>query len=336
MLLFHPASGAVLASKDPGERMRIASTTKLMTAIIAAELLAPDQAVEIKPEWTAVEGSSMYLRAGESYTVRELLTGLLLASGNDAALALAETAGGSVAGFVERMNDKCLELGLRDTHFDNPHGLDGETHYSTAADLARIMAEALRDDMLREIMAMRSCTIRGLVYENHNRLLRTCPGVFGGKTGYTMAAGRCLVSCCERDGLELVCVTLSDADDWDDHAALYDWAYGRFEAVRFSAGEEISSVPVISGSEQALPVTPAQDVTVCVPRGACIRMECVLPEFTFAPVERGSAAGEMCLSVDGAPASAWPLVWGRSAQRLSATTPVYRDIVDRFLGIYRV
>ena len=178
MVLVHPASGTVLAAGNAADPRLIASTTKLMTALVSVQTLSPDKTVEIREEWTRIEGSSMYLRPGEKCTVRELLEGLLLASGNDAALALAVTAAGDEESFAERMNAEAEKLGLDNTHFENPHGLDGKRHYSCAADLAKIMAAALRDDTLRGILGERTCSIRGRVYENHNKLLRTGPGVF--------------------------------------------------------------------------------------------------------------------------------------------------------------
>ena len=220
MIVLHAGSGAVLAEKNADTPMLIASTTKLMTALTALDLASPERSVTVQSEWTTVEGSSMYLRAGESYTLRELLEGLLLASGNDAALAIAGSLGGDA--FIEQMNRKAEELGLAVSHFANPHGLDADGHRASAHDLGLIMAAALQNDVLAEILSMRSSCIHGVTYVNHNKLLWSCRGVNGGKTGYTKAAGRCLVTSCERDGMQLICVTLSDPNDWKDHAALYD------------------------------------------------------------------------------------------------------------------
>ena len=298
-ILVHPASGAVLYAVSADEPMRIASITKLMTALIAAERLDPELEIEILPGWTAVEGSSMYLKAGESYTVRELLEGLLLASGNDAALALAGAAAGDTDGFVLLMNEKCRELGLTDTCFENPHGLDSPGHHSTARDLAVVMTAVLSDPMLRRIMGMSSCAVHGLVYENHNKLLRTCPGVFAGKTGYTKAAGRCLVSSCERDGMELICVTLSDPDDWRDHSALYDWAFGAYKEVIVPAGKPLCDCSVVSGTAQSVSLVSEMEIRLCVSREAeiCIRFETA--PFIMAPAEPGESAGRVRLTVGG-------------------------------------
>lgn len=172
------------------------------------------------------EGSSMYLKPGERVTVEELLYGLLLCSGNDAAEALADGCGGT-ASFVRRMNSLAGELGMEDTSFENPSGLDGQAHYSTARDMARLAAYAAGNHTFVRLCSTRSVTIGGRTMTNHNRLLRAVPGCIGMKTGYTRAAGRTLVSAAERDGRRLVAVTLQDGNDWADHAALYDWGFAQ-------------------------------------------------------------------------------------------------------------
>ena len=168
----------------------------------------------------------MYLKPGERVTVEELLYGLLLCSGNDAAEALADGCGGT-ASFVRRMNSLAGELGMEDTSFENPSGLDGQAHYSTARDMARLAAYAAGNHTFVRLCSTRSVTIGGRTMTNHNRLLRAVPGCIGMKTGYTRAAGRTLVSAAERDGRRLVAVTLQDGNDWADHAALYDWGFAQ-------------------------------------------------------------------------------------------------------------
>ena len=224
-ILMDAETGQTLAAANESEQRLIASTTKIMTALIVLEQCDPDEEVEIRSDWTGIEGSSMYLEEGQTMTVRDLLFGLLLASGNDAAVALACITAGDVASFSELMNKRAAELGCENTHFVNPHGLDADGQYSCARDLAVIAREAIQDEEFRTIVSTLSTPVGGMVLTNHNRLLRECEGVFGIKTGYTKAAGRTLVTCCERSGVTLICVTLSDPDDWNDHAALYDWAY---------------------------------------------------------------------------------------------------------------
>ncbi len=215
--------GQVLYEKNGDRQMLIASTTKIMTALVVLEHAAPDDVITVTPDHMA-EGSSMYLRAGETVRVEELLYGLLLCSGNDAALALTECAGG-LTPFVALMNEKAAALGMAHTSFANPNGLDADGHYSTARDMAVLAAAAVENPTFRRICSSRSVTIGQRTMENHNRLLRQMEGCVGLKTGYTRAAGRTLVSCAERDGCRLVAVTLQDGNDWADHAALYDYGF---------------------------------------------------------------------------------------------------------------
>ena len=215
--------GQVLYEKNGDRQMLIASTTKIMTALVVLEHAAPDDVITVTPDHMA-EGSSMYLRAGETVRVEELLYGLLLCSGNDAALALTECAGG-LTPFVALMNEKAAALDMAHTSFANPNGLDADGHYSTARDMAVLAAAAVENPTFRRICSSRSVTIGQRTMENHNRLLRQVEGCVGLKTGYTQAAGRTLVSCTERDGCRLVAVTLQDGNDWADHAALYDYGF---------------------------------------------------------------------------------------------------------------
>ena len=215
--------GQVLYEKNGDRQMLIASTTKIMTALVVLEHAAPDDVITVTPDHMA-EGSSMYLKAGETVRVEELLYGLLLCSGNDAALALTECAGG-LTPFVALMNEKAAALGMAHTSFANPNGLDADGHYSTARDMAVLAAAAVENPAFRRICSSRSVTIGQRTMENHNRLLRQVEGCVGLKTGYTRAAGRTLVSCTERDGCRLVAVTLQDGNDWADHAALYDYGF---------------------------------------------------------------------------------------------------------------
>ena len=216
----------VLYEKDADRQMRIASTTKIMTALVVVERCGLQEIVTIRPEHM-VEGSSMYLKPGEKVTVETLLYGLLLCSGNDAALALADHCGGSVERFVGWMNEKAGQLGMTGTSFANPNGLDADGHYSTARDMAVLAAYAVDNPTFVRICSTISAALDGRTMTNHNKLLRYVEGCIGMKTGYTMAAGRTLVSCAQRDGCRLVAVTLQDGNDWADHAALFEEGFDR-------------------------------------------------------------------------------------------------------------
>lgn len=297
-ILIHADSGEVLYEKCADDEMLIASTTKLMTALVVLQNCEPQEEVEIQTEYTLVEGSSMYLKAGEKYTVEELLYGLMLASGNDAALALACHTAGSVEDFAALMNEKAKELGLEHSSFKNPHGLDAEGHYSSARDLAKIMQKAMENELFRTIMSTRVFTCREQTYVNHNKLLWNCDGVIAGKTGYTMAAGRSLVSCCEREGMRLICVTLSDPKDWDDHTALYNWGYSSYEYTDPLGSFAKISLPVVSGESQRVTVSRDGDGRVFRRRDSNVRLLLEMPRFVFAPVSEGDRAGKVKVYVD--------------------------------------
>jgi len=320
MILLHGPSGRVLASKQADKRLPMASTTKIMTALVALEHSSMDDEVEIQPEWTRVEGSSMYLRVGEVCTVRDLLHGLMLSSGNDAALALAVHCAGDTERFVRWMNEKAEFLGMEDTLFQNPHGLPAAEHYSTAADMARLMAAAMENADFRAVSASRYYHREGQSYKNHNKLLWQCEGTTGGKTGYTRAAGRCLVSSCCREGLELICVTLNDRSDWADHASLYDWAFTNFEGYSITHRTRIAQVPVVGGNASWAEAVTAQDLQLCLEKGSDVRLTADLDRFVYAPVEGGCPAGRLHVWVNGGEEAQLPLYWAQNVSEVSHET----------------
>ena len=223
-ILMDADTGEVLFEKNADRKMLIASTTKILTALVVLEHARLDEVVTIQSSHMA-EGSSMYLKPGEEISVEALLYGLLLCSGNDAAVALADHCGKGVERFVGWMNEKARAIGMESSSFANPNGLDDEAHYSTARDMARLAAYAASDPTFVRLCSTQSVTAGGRTMTNHNRLLRSVEGCIGMKTGYTKAAGRTLVSCAVRDGRRLVTVTLQDGNDWADHAALYDYGF---------------------------------------------------------------------------------------------------------------
>lgn len=330
-ILVDAETGRSLWEKEPDEPRLIASTTKIMTALLALENLDPDQMVVADPAWTGIEGSTMYLQPGQELTVRELLCGLMLASGNDAAVALACLTAGSVEAFAALMNARAEELGCRNTHFENPNGLDGEAHYSSARDLALIAREALKNEDFRAIVSTRTAAVGDQVYTNHNRLLWECEGVFGVKTGYTQAAGRTLVSCCEREGHTLICVTLSDADDWVDHSGLYDWAFAEYETKELVMDETSWTVPVIGGAVESVPLALKEPLTVfCCPDDA-VNVTLEVPRFVYASVSSGETAGRAIVSVEGVPARSVELLYARDVPRAEAAEPMFRDWLNAVL-----
>lgn len=299
----------VLYAKLADERRLIASTTKIMTAIIAIENLDMDKEIVIKDEWCGVEGSSMYLSPGQHYTVRELLTGMLLCSGNDAATAVAGLCTGGEEDFVSLMNAKAKELGMSNSCFSNPHGLDDENHYSTALDMAKLAAYCMKNEEFRNIVCKKSFTVNDLNFYNHNRLLSECDGCIGIKTGYTQAAGRTLVSCVQRNGLELICVTLNAPDDWNDHKKLYDWAYSEYSMTTFDSNVFSAYLPAISGVNSMAELAPEKTISVLSKCGQKVSAYLELPGMLFAGGSKGESVGEIYVYLDGTLAAAEKMVY---------------------------
>lgn len=287
-IVYEPFSETVLFEKAADERMLVASTTKIMTAAIVIENCGLDEKVEVGVSHASVEGSSMYLRPGEDYTVGELLYGLMLASGNDAAAALADHVAGSMEDFAALMNEKCERLGLENTHFVNSHGLDAAEHYSSARDLAVITAYAMENPVFCEIFSCGFYTVKGAGFSNHNKLLTSCQGCIGGKTGYTEKAGRVLVSCVERDGMRLICVTISAPDDWDDHRELYDRCFEEYEYIPVLGESE--KMELISGVCESSRIC-CEKPGIAAEKADEVSIRLHLPRFAFAPVLAGEKAG---------------------------------------------
>lgn len=223
--LMDAATGEILYEKNGAQRALIASTTKIMTGLLVSECGELDRLVTVPDAAVGLEGSSMYLQKDERLQVQELLYGMMLHSGNDAALALAIVLAGSEQAFVRQMNQRAAALGLRQTHFANPHGLDSGQNYSTALDLAALARAAMDHTVFRAVVGTKTITCAGRTLTNHNKLLWRYTGCTGIKTGYTRSAGRILVSAAERGGRELIAVTIADPDDWHDHTALLDYGF---------------------------------------------------------------------------------------------------------------
>ena len=226
-VLIEARDGEILCEKNAHTKMAMASTTKIMTALVAAESGKLQRVVSVNAAAVGVEGSSIYLYAGEKMTLCDLIAAMLLESANDAAAAIAIEVGGSIDGFCDMMNKKAKELGLKSTNFKNPHGLYDEEHYTTAYELALIAREALKNEVIRKTVATKKLIIEPVegsarALYNHNKLLSMYEGAIGVKTGFTKKSGRCLVGSAVRDGLELISVTLNAPDDWNDHKKLFD------------------------------------------------------------------------------------------------------------------
>ena len=323
-ILYCAGTGDVLYEKNADERHLIASITKMMTAIVVIENCDLDQSITPKPEWCAVEGSSMYLDYTKSYTLREILTGMLLVSGNDAATALACHMCGDERSFSAKMNEKAKELGMTNSSFRNPHGLDDEEHYSTARDMAILAEYCMENDEFRSIVSRYSATVDVNTYYNHNKLLINYDGCIGVKTGYTVAAGRTLVSCAERNGLRLICVTLNAPDDWNDHRKLLDHGFQNYSVTSFGTDNVSIVLPVISGCRGSYSAVPTKDIRLVTENNDAVDIRLSLPKILFAGGIKGEKVGSISVFVNGALAAEEDLVYTENvpvsaAERLTVT-----------------
>lgn len=304
-VLIDAATGQVLFAKNPHERRHPASTTKIMTAVLALEMGRLDDAVVVSRRAARTEGSSMDLRAGDRYRLRDLLAGLLLVSGNDAATAIAEHIAGSVDSFAVLMTAKARSLGLADTRFRNPHGLTEQGHYSSAYDLAMMARYALAHPGFADLVCRGHAAACGTDRQgrevvqdlfNTNRLLFAYQWADGVKTGTTSAAGHCLVSSATRYGQRLIAVVLASQDRWSDSVRLLDFGFRHF-AVRTlaPAGEVVARVPVRGGESAVVGATPAWDVTMAIPRRDLGRVRTVIDSqpVVQAPVRKGQRIGSL-------------------------------------------
>ena len=322
-------SGRVLYEQNADAKMLIASTTKILTALVAIREGDLNDVVTVSREAAYTEGSSMYLKVGEKLTLETLLYGLLLCSGNDAAVAIAEHISGSQEDFAKLMNATAREIGMEHSSFANPNGLDHEDHYSTARDMARLACAAVENETLVRMASTRSVTIGGRTMTNHNKLLNQIEGCIGLKTGYTMAAGRTLVSCVERNGQRLVAVTLQDGNDWADHAALYDYGFSTYPAkLGASLGQTIQRVQVENGMSATVPLVAADSFAWPLAEGESLELDVELAGSLRAPIRAGRRAGEAVFSVNGKEVGRVALLCGTA---LAAANFVKLMLLDRLV-----
>ncbi len=303
-VLMDAETGKVLKSHNEQARLPMASTTKILTALVAIENSDVNKLVKIDKKAVGIEGSSIYLRQGEEMKMLDLLYGLMLRSGNDAATAIAIEVGGSVEGFADMMNKKAKEIGALNSHFDNPHGLDSKTHYTTAYDLALISSKALENDILSKICATKTHKVpannvsNDRIFVNKNKMLSSYDGAIGLKTGYTKKCGRCLVSGAERDGVKLVSVVLNAPSMWLDSSNLLDYGFNNYKKVEFiSANLSHGSVKVENGKVDSVNIKSEKGYTALVKKGEedNYKLEISKEESVSAPVVRGQKLGEIKL-----------------------------------------
>ncbi len=306
-ILMEADSGSVLYEKDADTRRGMASTTKIMTALLAIESGRMSEKIIVDARAVGVEGSSIYLYCGETITLENLVYALLLSSANDAAEAIAYALCGSVEAFADAMNEKASSLGLWNTHFQNPHGLTADGHFTTARDLAKLTVYALQNETFLQIVSTYRKTIpleskstyRLLL--NHNKLLLRYDGAIGVKTGYTKQCGRCLVSAAQRDGVRLVCVTLQDPDDWLDHTNLLNYGFSRCRRFTLAPEETLTySVPVVGGTSETVTVRNHAPLTgVLTEDSTQLKAVTELDRFYYAPITKGQKLGKTVFYANG-------------------------------------
>ncbi len=305
-VLYEPENFEFLYSKNADLKLPMASTTKIMTALVALEHSSCDDVVKIADEAIGVEGSSLYLKKGEVMSMRDLLYGLMLRSANDAALAIAYEVSGGISEFAVLMNQKAADLGLTNTHFTNPHGLDSDEHFTTAKDLAIIAAEALKNETFKKIVSTKKTTITNYSGEtrlvvNHNKLLTLYDGAIGIKTGFTKKSGRCLVGASEKDGITFITVTINAPNDWNDHKKLFDYGYSLLESKQLANPFEFRyTIPLLNSDKSNITVSNDKAFSVVTKRSEkSPDYEIILPKYVAAPILQDDVIGKIIFTQDG-------------------------------------
>ena len=327
-------TGEFMLSHNGDVRLPMASTTKIMTAILGIEMLQADdeETIVTVTEDMYAEGSSMYLGAGEKILMSDLVGGMLMVSGNDAANAIALTVGGSFEGFQNLMNQKAEKIGLENTSFVTPSGLDAEGHYTTAEDLAKLMEYCMENSLFREIDQNRSITVnfiepddKSQTYYNENKLLREYEYCVAGKTGYTQKAGRTLVSCAEKDGIRLIAVTLNDGDDWNDHKKMFDYGFDCLSLEQLEMNFDGLNVPVVGGAADTIELDVGEQPSVCVDGDEGEEPEVVykIPRFVYAPIKQGEKVGCIEYYKNG--------VYAGQSEVTAAESVAYEEVTTSFV-----
>ncbi|MBQ3503884.1 MAG: D-alanyl-D-alanine carboxypeptidase [Oscillospiraceae bacterium] len=329
-ILVDGITGRVIYEKNADRQSLIASTTKIMTALVVCEQCNVLDRMRIPKEAVGIEGSSMYLQEGEILTLQELLYGLMLSSGNDAAVALAIYCGGTVEGFAELMNDKARVLGLHNTHFENPNGLDSPGHYSTARDLAILAAYAMENPVFAKTVSTKTVTVGQRHLRNHNKLLWQVEGADGVKTGFTKAAGRILVSSAKRNDRRLIAVTLNAPSDWQDHSALLEDGFSRYSVQTVVRKGELMGTAEVEGGENCrVQLLAAADYTYAVGEGEFPQTMIPGTGFVYAPVTEGAEAGFAYILLDGNAVGKVPVVYG---QTIEQTVTEEKSFLSKLFG----
>ena len=340
-------SGSVIWSKNETEPLPMASTTKIMTALLTLEHAAAygNSEVEITPEMIRVEGTSMGLAAGDIVDLHSLAIGMRLCSGNDSANASAIAVSGETDKFITLMNEKAKSLGMKDTKFSTPSGLDKDNHHSTAHDMAILGSYAMENEEFAKIVSQKSMSVKFLNpsktvgYRNHNKLLRLYPYCNGIKTGFTKLAGRCLVSSAQKNGVKLVCVTLNAPNDWDDHISLYNYGFENTVLQNFDDKNFTSSIRVDNGVKNEVAVSSVTDFSVSLKKGEenLVSRKVELPESHNAPIEKGQILGKVAYYINDKMIGKNDIIASESVeQNKPSKVGFFSSIKNFFLKLFRI
>ncbi len=333
-------TGQIIYGKNEREPRPMASTTKIMTALLALEAAdSEDVNVTITDKMVPVEGSSMCLKVGQVLPLSSLAKGMLTVSGNDAANSVAITLGGSVDGFVDLMNKKAKQIGLNDTYFETPSGLDKGNHHSTAYDMALLGAFALENKAFYNISSKRRVEVPFIEPDeirtlyNENRMLKRYDGCIGVKTGFTKMAGRCLVSAAEKNNTRLVAVTLNAGDDWNDHEKLLDYGFSKVDTVNFNDKESIT-VPLVGGKVNDTNLIVKDKISITLKKGEKEKIEKVVevPSFLYAPLKQGQVVGKIKYKLNGNVIASNDLLIPEDKEALKKEKNVFVRMFDFFKG----
>lgn len=340
-IVVNASTGEVVFEKNAHQRRSMASTTKIMTAVLAAESGREQETVNITSQMCGAEGTSIGLKAGYKIRFLDLVYGMMLESGNDAANATAIFLSGSREAFAKKMNEKAKEIGMTNTHFVTPSGLDDENHYTTAFDMAMLGCYAINIPLFKEICSSKTKKVDFIkpditvTFSNHNRLLRSYDGAIGIKTGFTKKSGRCLVSAAEREGAVFVAVTLSAGDDWNDHRKMLDLAFE--SVIRKDIYPRLpETVGVMGGKASQIKIASSlYPVRVSYQKESKITQRVYMSPFVYAPIEKGDKLGKVELFYDNKIIKTVDIIALEDCEAQEETYVRKKSVIDRikeFLG----
>ncbi len=342
-ILINAETGEVLFEKSGNMRLSMASTTKIMTSLILAEQKNLSKTITVTEQMVRVEGSSMGLTPGDKVSFEALLYGMLLASGNDAANTVAYALGGSINGFAKIMNNKAKQLGMHDTNFVTPSGLDDDAHYTTAYDMAVLTAVALKNKAFAMACSTKSQKVylcdgeKQLTLTNHNKLLGTYEGLVGVKTGFTKKSGRCLVTAAERNGVRLVAVTLCAPNDWNDHKMLLDYGFEVTKLFEECAYSLPDSLPVVGGDCDRVRISSSEiSYAVSEENASKFSYKVLLPDFLYSGVKAGQKIGCINYYYDNKLFKSTDIVCLADVYHSKAKMPFKKQFTEKFSLLLRL